>query len=128
MATRPLERAATTFAPEVRGQMAIKVCAERELAVGQAVKVIVDGIHIALVKDSDGNCYALGDACSHADISLSEGFVEGRELECWAHGGKFDLSTGRALTLPATSPVPVYALTIVDGDVYIDPTVVLTDA
>lgn len=128
MATRPLEREATIVAAEVRSQMAVKVCAERDLTVGQAVKVTVDGIHIALVKDSDGNCFALGDACSHADISLSEGFVEGPALECWAHGAKFDLSTGRALTLPATSPVPVYALTIVDGDVYIDSTVVLTDA
>ncbi|TFC79648.1 hypothetical protein E3T23_10335 [Cryobacterium cheniae] len=73
-----------------------------------------------LVKDSAGSSFALGDMCSHADISLSEGFVEGDALECWAHGGRFDLSTGRARTLPASEPVPVYQLTTVDGDVSVD--------
>ena len=100
--------------------MPTRVCAESELELGEAVKMIVDGVAVALVKDSAGNCFALGDMCSHADISLSDGFVEGDDLECWAHGGRFELSTGRARTLPASEPVPVYPLTIVDGDVYVD--------
>ena len=87
---------------------------------------------IALVKDSSGACFAIGDTCTHGDISLAEGFVEeaptaetsaaGPTLECWAHGSKFSLLTGKPLTLPAYEPVPVYELSIVDGDVYIDPT------
>ena len=55
-------------------------------------------------------------------LSLAEGFVDGETLECWAHGSKFSLASGKPLTLPAYEPVPVYELTIVDGDVYIDPT------
>ena len=104
----------------MRSRVRTRVCAESELELGEAVKMIVDGVAVALVKDSAGNCFALGDMCSHADISLSDGFVEGDDLECWAHGGRFELATGRARTLPASEPVPVYPLTIVDGDVYVD--------
>jgi 3-phenylpropionate/trans-cinnamate dioxygenase ferredoxin subunit len=48
--------------------------------------------------------------------------VEDDTLECWAHGSKFSLLTGKPITLPAYEPVPVFAVSIVDGDVYIDPT------
>lgn len=101
--------------------MAVKVCSESDLQPGQPVKVLVDGKAVALVKDDNGAYHAIGDTCSHAEISLSEGFVEGSQIECWAHGAHFDLDTGRALTLPATDPIPVYELNIVDGDVYIGP-------
>lgn len=100
--------------------MSVRVCAEAEIETGTAVKVVIDGVPIALVKDSAGTCFAIGDTCSHADVSLSEGFIEEGRVECWGHGARFDLSTGRALTLPATDPVPVYHLEIVDGDVYVD--------
>jgi 3-phenylpropionate/trans-cinnamate dioxygenase ferredoxin component len=79
-------------------------------------------VPIALVRDSDGVVHAIGDTCTHGDISLSEGFVEDDTLECWAHGSKFSLTTGAALTLPAYEPVPIFTVTIVDGDIYIDPT------
>jgi len=100
---------------------ATRVCAEADLTPDQALKVVVDGTAIALVKDSSGTVHALGDTCTHGDISLSEGFVEDDTLECWAHGSKFSLETGKPLTLPAYEPVPVYVVNIIDGDVYIDP-------
>ena len=87
-----------------------------------AVRVVIDDQPIALVKDSSGEIFAIGDTCTHGEISLSEGFVEDGVIECWAHGSHFSLRTGQALTLPAYEPVPVFTVTIVDGDVYIDPT------
>ena len=59
--------------------------------------------------------YAIGDRCSHEDFSLSEGEVwaDECELECPQHGSTFDLRTGAACTLPATKPVPVYAVELV---------------
>ena len=72
------------------------------------------------MKDSDGNLHAIGDTCSHAEISLSEGDVEGCTIECWAHGSSFDLRTGEPLTLPAYEPVPVFALSLDGEDVYVD--------
>ena len=98
-----------------------KVCALDELAPNTAKRVEVDGVAIAVVLDSAGAVHALGDVCTHGDISLSEGFVEDDTLECWAHGSKFELTTGKPRTLPAYEPVPVYKVTVQDGDVYIDP-------
>jgi len=102
--------------------VATRVCAQADLSPSAALKVVVDGKPIAVVMDSAGAIHALGDTCTHGDISLSEGFVEDDTLECWAHGSKFELTTGKPLTLPAYEPVPVYPVTIVDGDVFIDST------
>lgn len=96
-----------------------RVCALSELSVSSAKRVVVDGTPIAVVLDSAGAVHAIGDTCTHGDISLSEGFVEDDTLECWAHGSKFSLVTGKPLTLPAYEPVPVFQVDVRDGDVYI---------
>ena len=100
---------------------AARVCTVDELEENKAFRVVIDGVAIAVVKDASGTVHAIGDTCTHGDISLSEGFVEDDTLECWAHGSKFSLATGKPLSLPAYEPVPVYAVTITDGDVFIDP-------
>lgn len=102
-----------------------RVCGVEDLAVNEAQRFVVDGVPIAVVKDAAGDIFAIGDTCTHGDISLSEGFVEDDTLECWAHGSKFSLVTGKPLTLPAYEPVPVYKIEITDGGVYIDPSVTL---
>jgi 3-phenylpropionate/trans-cinnamate dioxygenase ferredoxin subunit len=101
---------------------AVKICAAADIAVNQPLKVTIEGVPIAVVKDSAGTVHAIGDTCSHGEIALSEGFVEDDTLECWAHGSKFELTTGKPKNFPAFEPVPVYSVTITDGDVYIDPT------
>jgi 3-phenylpropionate/trans-cinnamate dioxygenase ferredoxin subunit len=101
---------------------AIRICALDELGQDEALKVDIGDVSMAIVKDGGGTVHAIGDVCTHGDISLSEGFVEGETLECWAHGSKFSLLTGKPLSLPAYEPVPVYQVTIQDGDVYVDPT------
>ncbi len=102
---------------------ATKICALDDLEVNQAVKVEIDGVAIALVRDAAGDVFAIGDTCTHGDISLSEGFVEGQTLECWAHGSMFSLTTGKPLSLPAYDPVPVYTVELIDGFVFVDPSV-----
>ncbi|WP_456694874.1 non-heme iron oxygenase ferredoxin subunit [Aeromicrobium sp. P5_D10] len=82
---------------------------------GGALAVEIDGQELALVRNGD-DVYAIRDECSHASIPLSEGDVEGCEIECWLHGSRFDLRTGKPLNLPATEPVPVYP-TQITGDV-----------
>ena len=99
------------------------VCAASELVLNQAKEVVVGGITVALVLDAAGDIHAIGDTCTHGDISLSEGFVEDDTLECWAHGSKFELTTGKPLTLPAYEPVPVFVVDVIDGEIFIDPTV-----
>ena len=105
---------------------ATKVASLADLVPNTAVKVVVDGTPIAVVLDSAGEVHAIGDTCTHGDISLSEGFVEDDTLECWAHGSKFALKSGVPLSLPAYEPVPVYTVTITDGDVYLDPSDTVT--
>jgi 3-phenylpropionate/trans-cinnamate dioxygenase ferredoxin subunit len=100
---------------------ATKVASVDELVTDQAIRVVVDGTPIAVVKDSSGDIHAIGDTCTHGEISLSEGFVEGETLECWAHGSQFSLVTGKPINLPAYEPVPVFQVDVIDGDVYIDP-------
>jgi 3-phenylpropionate/trans-cinnamate dioxygenase ferredoxin subunit len=106
----------------------VRVCSLDEVGVDAAKRVVLDGVAIAVVRDSAGTVHALGDTCTHGDISLSEGFVEDDTLECWAHGSRFELTTGRPLTLPAYEPVPVFPVTVVDGDVFVDPTPVQAQA
>ncbi|MFF1633133.1 non-heme iron oxygenase ferredoxin subunit [Leifsonia sp. NPDC058248] len=101
--------------------MPVRICSIDELVENQASRVVIDGVPIAVVKDSDGHVHAIGDTCTHGEISLAEGFVEGETLECWAHGSQFSLVSGKPINLPAYEPVPVYPVEIIDGDVYIDP-------
>ena len=98
-----------------------RVCALADLAAGTATRFDVDGRSIAVVRIGD-DVYAIGNTCSHADISLSEGEVwcDEREIECWKHGSRFSLTTGEPQTLPATVPVPVYVARVIDGMVEID--------
>jgi len=104
------------------------VCNASEIQPKQALRILIDDYAVAIVKDSTGDIHAIGDTCSHADISLSEGEVEGCLIECWGHGSQFDLRSGEPLQLPAYDPVPVFAVTIQGDDVYVDVTNVLNGA
>jgi 3-phenylpropionate/trans-cinnamate dioxygenase ferredoxin subunit len=88
------------------------------LADGAAQRFDLDGTPVCVVRIGD-RVHAIGDVCTHQDISLSEGEVEAEDctVECWKHGSAFSLETGEPITLPATKPVPVYAVTIDGGDV-----------
>ena len=92
-----------------------------DLASGSAARYDVDGRAVAVVRIGEV-VYAIGDTCSHAEISLSEGEVlaDSKEIECWKHGSTFSLETGEPQTLPATQPVPVYVARVVDGLIEID--------
>jgi 3-phenylpropionate/trans-cinnamate dioxygenase ferredoxin subunit len=102
--------------------MFVKACSASEVEIETPVRVEIDGFAIAIVRDSEGEIFALGDRCTHGDISLSEGFVEDDTIECWAHGSQFSLHTGWPLTLPAFEPVPVFDVKVEDDEIYIDPT------
>ncbi len=100
---------------------ATKVCTVDDVAPDAAARFVIDGVAIALVRFGD-DFYAIGDRCSHADVSLSEGEIDpgDRHVECWKHGSRFSVETGEPDVLPATKPVPVYAVTVKDGDVWVE--------
>jgi len=92
-----------------------KACSVTDIPASGALRVVLDGTPVAVVRDEDGELHAIGDTCSHAEVSLSEGEVDDCSVECWLHGSRFDLRTGEPTSLPAIRPVPVYPITV-DGD------------
>ena len=78
-----------------------------------------DGHAICLIRVG-GEVYAIEDRCSHADFPMSDGdMVDNHVIECPLHGAQFDVRTGSALELPATEPIPTYAVEVVDGHVWV---------
>ena len=106
----------------------VRACAVGDVKPGTAHRVDVDGHRLAVVRlaavepGEPDDWYVVGDRCSHADYSLAEGDVwaDEREIECPKHGSTFSLVTGEPQTLPATRPVPVYAVRVDGDDVYVD--------
>ena len=96
-----------------------------DLAKGTAVSVEVGDVEIAVVHADDDNFYAVRDECSHAAVALSEGEVEGCTVECWLHGSRFDLRTGKPTGLPATEPVATFPVELRGTEVYVDVTTTL---
>ncbi len=97
-----------------------RLCRTDEIESGEARRFVVGPHKIALVRVSD-DFYAIGDTCSHADYSLSEGEVDvdALQIECWKHGSCFSLKTGEPDTLPATRPVPTYDVVVEDDQVHV---------
>ncbi|HKF75409.1 MAG TPA: non-heme iron oxygenase ferredoxin subunit [Candidatus Dormibacteraeota bacterium] len=91
-----------------------------DLAVDSMRKVVLDGEEICLAHAGDGSYYAIGDVCTHEEYSLSEGELWALEVECPAHGSRFDLRTGTVTGLPAVIPARVYPVTVEGDDVYVE--------
>jgi 3-phenylpropionate/trans-cinnamate dioxygenase ferredoxin subunit len=100
----------------------VRVCSVDDLPSVGALQVEIAGEPVAIVRDSAGNIHAIDDTCSHANVSLSEGDVEDGEIECWLHGSRFDLRSGKPTGLPATSPIAVYPVKIDGDDVFVSVT------
>jgi len=96
----------------------LKVVEADSVPQGAGMRVDIAEHRVALFRIGD-DIYALGDRCSHAEASLSEGEVFDLEVECPRHGSAFDLETGNPNALPATTPVPVYDVKVEDGVVYL---------
>ena len=79
----------------------------------------IDDKEIAIVNCDDAY-YAIDDLCSHAEANLSDGEVYDCKVECPLHGAEFDLTTGEAVTLPATKPVNTYPVSIEDGLIFLE--------
>ncbi len=95
-----------------------RACALSELTDGEALAVELAGEPVAVVR-TQGQVYAIRDVCSHAEVPLSEGEIDGCTIECWLHGSRFDLRTGKPTGMPATEPVPVYPVKIEGDDVLV---------
>lgn len=84
----------------------------------QGVRVDIGEHRVAMFRVGD-EVYAIGDRCSHAEASLSDGELFDFDVECPRHGSEFDIRTGKPASFPATRPVPVYAVSVIDDEVYV---------
>ena len=92
----------------------VKIATTADIPPGKVNVYEVDGRQIA-VCNVDGTFYAIDDVCSHDGGSLDQGELEGDQIECPRHGARFDVKTGRPLTLPAVMPVQSYPVQV-NGD------------
>ena len=92
----------------------VAVASTDQVPPGQARRVVVKGNPIA-VFNTGKEFLAVDDTCSHDEASLAEGELFGEIVECPLHGARFNIRTGKALSLPAVYPVRRYDVKI-DGD------------
>jgi 3-phenylpropionate/trans-cinnamate dioxygenase ferredoxin component len=99
--------------------MSSPVARKSAIAPGQMTRVVVDGVPVLLC-NVDGDIYAVEDVCTHDGGELDAGELDGCRVMCPRHGAFFDVTTGKALTLPAVSPLPTYPVTIDGDDIRVD--------
>jgi 3-phenylpropionate/trans-cinnamate dioxygenase ferredoxin subunit len=95
-----------------------RACAVADIPDDGVLAVELAGEQVAIVR-AEGEVFAIRDECSHASVPLSEGEVDGCTIECWLHGSRFDLRTGKPTGMPANEPVPVYPVKIEGDDVLV---------
>lgn len=98
-----------------------RVAALSELPDGAVLGVEAGGHRVCLA-NCEGEIYAFSDNCSHRDFPLSNGELDEDDctITCEWHGAMFDIRTGRALCLPAVTPVSVFACRVTEGEIYVD--------
>jgi 3-phenylpropionate/trans-cinnamate dioxygenase ferredoxin subunit len=104
---------------EIRDAVTVTVGPAAELTPGSARRVDTPAGPVA-VFNIDGELLAVADTCTHADASLSEGYLDGFVVECPRHGALFDLHTGEALSLPACVALRCFPVHVRDGIVLVE--------
>lgn len=80
----------------------------------KVVNVSKDKIVIA---NLEGRFYAVSGICPHKEAPLDQGFLEGKILTCPWHGASFNITSGKVLSLPATSSLKTYKIKIKSGEI-----------
>ena len=98
----------------------VKVAQTDELEPGQ-MKAVDVGDDRILIVNVNGSYHAMDDTCSHAFAPLSGGEISGEEIECPLHGGVFNVTTGEALSPPASETLTMYQVRVDGGDILVGP-------
>ncbi|WP_205472212.1 non-heme iron oxygenase ferredoxin subunit [Nocardioides sp. SYSU D00038] len=106
----------------------VRACLVADVPADEALGVSLGDLEVAVARDGE-ELFAIQDLCSHAAVALSEGEVADCTVECWLHGSRFDLRTGKPTGLPATEPVATFPVEVRDdadgAAVYVDTTTTL---
>ena len=96
----------------------LTVATPADLGEGDRIVVEAKGRYIAIFRVSD-RYYAIEDVCTHDDGPLADGDLEGNVIACPRHGATFDITTGKALSLPAIAPVTRYEVRLENDEIQI---------
>ncbi len=99
----------------------IKLCKAEDVAPGQSFQVDADGMPALAVYNLEGEYFVSNNMCTHGMAWLTDGYVEGDEVECPFHGGRFSIRTGEPTAFPCVVPIQTYPVSLVDGFVCIEP-------
>ena len=102
--------------------MPTRLCELAALESGLPCQVVLPSGHQLAVFFVGGEVFVTDDVCTHGEASLAEGLVEGYEVECPYHQGRFDIRTGAATAAPCTSPLRTYPVLVREGSVFLDDT------
>ena len=91
-----------------------------DLKPGELKRVEIGGVALCLAHVEGGGFCALADVCSHEEVELSDGWLDGDEVECPMHGSRFNVATGAVRGLPANKPVRAYAVEVDGDDLLVD--------
>lgn len=83
-------------------------------------RVDAAGLPICLVRLAGGEVFAISDICSHDQIELSDGLLDGEDVECPAHGSRFNVRTGEVSGLPAEDAVGTYPVIIEGEQIFVE--------
>ena len=96
----------------------VRAAARRDLSAGEVIGVEVGGQSIAIY-DSDGELFATDNVCTHAYARLSDGWLDGKTIECPLHAARFDVRSGKVLDPPATEDLKTYPVRLVDDEIQV---------
>lgn len=97
-----------------------RVAGVGDLPPGELRRVEVGGVALCLAHVKDKGVCALADVCSHEEIELSDGWLDGDEVECPMHGSRFNAFTGAVRGLPANQPVRAYPVETDGDDLFVE--------
>ena len=97
----------------------IKTAKLNEIKEGEIKLVVVKGVEVCLTK-INGEISAFKNICPHQDMPLADGILEGEELTCLYHGAKFNVKTGKVLSMPAVDDLQMLKVKVEGEDVLVE--------
>jgi len=98
-----------------------RICELDEVQPGEVIPATVkDMPPLAVYRLEDGSVHVTDAICSHGNANLAEGYLEGDEIECPFHAGRFCVRTGEPKAFPVSEPIKSYRVSIVEGAVWIE--------
>ncbi len=82
------------------------------------VTLEIDDRFVLLVRSGD-HVYCIDDVCTHDGGPLGEGRLDGLQICCPRHGARFDVTTGKPLTMPATEPTIAHEVRVEQDEVWV---------